>query len=184
MAKKDDMQKMMAETSEPEIYQEVIVFTLGRAVIALFIVLTIFFLAMFISELVSGPVSDKAVSEWFYLVMCLFFVLMTFVVINFSKLVVKATSKSLTVSYGMFRRVIHWEDVSDCYVDESSAFGYGGYGVRVGRVNGKWRLVYNVLGRERVVLVLKKGKFSEFVFSTNNPETAVDVVKKQIVDSK
>lgn len=181
---KDDIGKMMAEAQEPEIYSEVVVFTLGRAIIALFTVLAVFFLAMFISELVSGPVGDKAASEWFYLAMCLFFVLMTFVIANFSKLVVKATSKSITVSYGLFRRVTPWEDIDDCYPDESSAVGYGGYGIRIGRVNGKLRLVYNVLGGERVVLGLKKGRFDEFVFSTKNLDAVMDVVKKYIIDSK
>ena len=174
------MQKMMAETQEPEIYREVVVFTLGRAVIILFVVLTVFFLGMFISELVSGPIGDKAASEWFYLVMCLFFVLMTFVIANFSKLVVKATSTSLTVSYGLFKRVIPWGDIADCCLDESSAIGYGGYGIRIGRVNGKLRLVYNVLGGERVVLGMKKGRFNEFVFSTNNPDAVMDVIKSRI----
>jgi hypothetical protein len=177
---KDDMQKMMAEAQEPEIYREVVVFTMGRAIIALFTVLTIFFLAMFISELVSGPVGDKAAPEWFYLIMCLFFVFMTFIIMNFSRLVIKATSKSLIVSYGMFRRVIPWEDVADCYEDESPAIAYGGYGIRIGRVNGKSRLVYNVLGGGRVVLGLRKGRFNEFVFSTNDPDAVMDVIKGRI----
>jgi hypothetical protein len=181
---KDDMQKMMVQTQEPEIYCEVIVFALGRAIIALFVVLAVFFLAMFISELVSEPIGDKAAPEWFYLVMCLFFVLMTFVIANFSKLVIKATSRSFTVSYGMFKRVIPWEDIAGCYADESTAYSYGGYGIRIGRVNGKARLVYNVLGGERVVLGLKKGRFNEFVFSTNNPDAVMDVIKRQIVDSR
>jgi hypothetical protein len=178
---KDDMQKMMAETHEPEIYREVVVFTLGRAIIAMFVVLTVFFLAMFLDQLVTEPLGDKPAPDWFYLVMCLFFAFMTFIICNFSKLVVKATAKSLTVSYGVFKRVIPWEDVADCYPDESSSLGaYGGYGIRIGRVNGKLRLVYNVLGGQCVVLGLKKGKFKEFVFSTNNPDDVMDLIKQRI----
>ena len=182
---KDDMQKMMAETQEPEIYREVVVFTLGRAIVVLFVILTLFFLAMFISELVSGSTSDEEVSEWFYLAMCLFFVFMTFVIVNLSKLVIKATAGSLTVAYGLFKRVIPWENIVDCYLDEASAFrAYGGYGIRIGGVNGKIRLVYNVLGGERVVLVMKRGWFGEFVFSTNNPDEVMGVIKRHIIDSK
>ena len=178
---KDDMQKMMAEAQEPEIYSEVVVFTLGRAIIALFVVLTLFFLGMFIYQILESPLGSKPAPDWYYLVMCLFFVFMTFIIINFSKLVLKATAKSLTVSYGLFKRVIPWDDVADCYPDESSSLGmYGGYGIRIGRVNGKLRLVYNVLGGERVVLVLKKGRFNEFVFSTNKPDSVMDVIKGRI----
>ena len=178
---KDDIQKMMAEASDTEIYREVVVFTMGRAIIVLFMVLTTFFLAMFISDVVSGTTSEEETPGWFYLMMCLFFVLMTFFIANFGKLVIKATSKSLTVAYGMFKHFILWENVADCYPDEVSALGnYGGYGIRVGRVNGKSRLVYNVLGGERVVLVLKKGKFNEFVFSTNEPDAVMGVIKGRI----
>jgi hypothetical protein len=99
---KDDMQKMMTEAQEPEIYREVVVFTLGRAIIALFMVLTVFFLAMFISQITEGAVGDKPAPDWFFLMMSLFFALMTFVIVNFSKLMIKATSRSLTVAYGMF----------------------------------------------------------------------------------
>jgi len=178
---KDDMQKMMAETSEPEIYREVVVFTLGRAIIALFVVLTLFFLAMFIYQIAASPLGDRLAPDWYYVVICLFFAFMTFIICNFSKLVVKATSKSLTVSYGVFKQVIPWEDVADCYPDESSSLGaYGGYGIRIGRVNGKLRLVYNVLGSSCVVLALKKGRFNEFVFSTNDPDAVMDVIKGRI----
>ncbi|MFA5056196.1 MAG: hypothetical protein WC562_08555 [Dehalococcoidia bacterium] len=177
----DDMQKMMAEASDPEIYREVVVFTMGRVIIVLFMVLTVFFLAMFISQITEGPVGDKPAPDWFFLMMSLFFILMTFVIVNFSKLVIKATSRSLTVAYGLFKRVIPWEDIAECYPDEVSALGnYGGYGIRIGRVNGRTRLVYNVLGGERVVLVLKKGRFNEFVFSTNDPDAVMGVIKGRI----
>ena len=182
---KDNMQKMMAQAREPEIYHEVIVFALGRAVIALFTVLTVFFLAMLIDGVVAGHAGSGGVPEWFYAVMCLFFVSMTYVVINFGKLVIKATSRSITVKYGIFKREIPWKNVVDFYLDEASPLGsYGGYGIRIGRVNGKSRLVYNVLGGERVVLALKKGKFNEFVFSTNNPEAVMGVIKGRVNRAK
>ncbi len=178
---KDDMQKMMARAQEPEIYREVVVFTLGRVIIVLFIVLTLFFLGMLIDGVVTGHSVSGGVPDWFYAVMCLFFVSMTYVVINFSKLVIKATSRSITIKYGIFKRVIPWKNVADFYLDEAvSLYAYGGYGIRIGRVNGKLRLVYNVLGGERVVLALKKGRFDEFVFSTNNLDAVMDVIKRQI----
>jgi hypothetical protein len=182
---KDNMQKMMARAQEPEIYREVVVFTLGRAIVLLFVFLTLFFLGMLIDGVVAGHSSSGGVPDWFYAVMCLFFVLMTYVVINFGKLVIKATSRSITVKYGIFKREIPWKNVVDFYLDDAfPLYAYGGYGIRIGRVNGKLRLVYNVLGGERVVLALKKGRFNEFVFSTNNPDAVMDVIKRQIVDSK
>ena len=178
---KDDMQKMMEKAREPELYREVVVFALGRVIIVLFMVLTVFFFAMFISQIMGSPAGSKPAPDWYYAMMGLFFALMTFVVVNFSKLVIKATPSSLTVAYGVFKRIIPWEDVAGCYEDESTAlFSYGGYGIRMGRVNGKTRLVYNVLGGGRVVLELKRGKFNEFVFSTNNPDAVMAVIKGRI----
>jgi len=175
------MRKMIAQAIEPEIYSEFIVFTLGRAIIAVFVVLAVFFLAMFVQQIVAEPLGDKPAPDWFYAAMCLFFVFMTFIMGNFTKLMVKATSKSLTVSYGIFKRVMPWEDIADCYPDESSSLGtYGGYGIRISQVNGKSRLVYNVLGSSCVVLGLKKGRFNEFVFSTNDPDAVMAVIKERI----
>ena len=178
---KDNMQKMMARAQEPEIYREVVVFTLGRAIVLLFVFLTLFFLGMLIDGVVAGHSGSGGVPDWFYAVMCLFFVSMTYVGINFGKLVSKATSRSITVKYGIFKREIPWKNVVDFYLDEAgSLYAYGGYGIRIGKVNGKSRLVYNVLGGERVVLALKKGRFNEFVFSTNNPDAVMNVIKGRI----
>lgn len=56
----------------------------------------------------------------------------------------------------------------------------GDWDIRVGRVEGKWRLVYNIIGRLRVVLLLKKGGFKEFLVSTKNPEEVMKVVKEKM----
>lgn len=174
------MQTETRETYGTEIYREVVVFTLGRAIIALFVVLAFFFLAMFVYQITTGSSDSESVPEWFYLAMGLFFVFMTFIISNFSKLDISATSQSITVRYGMFKHVTRWADIGDCYEDEAPVFSYGGFGIRIGMVNGKRRLVYNLIGGSRVVLGLKKGRFDEFVFSTRNPEAVVDVIKGRI----
>jgi hypothetical protein len=40
--------------------------------------------------------------------------------------------------------------------------------------------VYNVLGSSCVVLALKKGRFNEFVFSTNDSDAVIAVIKGRI----
>ena len=175
------MQTKTTEAQEPEIYRETVVFTLGRAMIAVFFVLALVFLALFVYEITTGPVGSKPASDWFCLAMGLFFALMIFIISNFGKLTISATSQSITVRYGMFKKVTRWEDIGDCYMDEASPLGsYGGWGIRIGMVNGKWRLVYNVLGGQCVVLGLKNGRFNEFVFSTRNLEAVMDVIKGRI----
>lgn len=115
--------------------------------------------------------------DWLFL---LAFLLIFGATINFSNLIIKFTSQSVSVSYGIFRHNIPWEDIENCCLDETWTIGYGGWGVRIGRVKGKWRLVYNIVGGHRVVLSLKKGKFREFVFSTNNPQRIMEIVKQKL----
>ena len=174
------MQTKIPESYGPEIYRETVVFTLGRAMIVWFVVLALVFLALFVYQITTGPVGSKPAPDWFCLAMGLFFALMIFIISNFGKLTISATSQSITVRYGMFKKVMRWEDIGDCYMDEAQAFSYGGWGIRIGMVNGKRRLVYNVLGGARVVLGLKNGRFDEFVFSTKNPEAVIEVIKGQV----
>jgi hypothetical protein len=170
------------ETHEPEIYREVVVATLARTGITVFVVLTLFLLAMFVYLITAG--GDSALG-WVYLAMGLYFAFLTFLIYSVSKLTISATSQSITVRCGIFKRVMRWEDISNCYLYEASPFDFSsGWGIRIGRVNGKRRLVYNVLGWSCVVLELKKGRFAEFAFSTKNPDAVMDVIKKYIIDSK
>lgn len=117
----------------------------------------------------------------FFLLMFLVFLGVT---INFSRLSVKMTSRFIIVGYGVFQHAIPWKDVEDCYLDEASAIRYGGWGIRIGRFKGKWRLVYNVIGSPRVVLLLKEGRFREFVFSTKKPEEVIKAGRQQIGRTK
>lgn len=99
----------------------------------------------------------------------------------FRKFIIKMTSDSIIVKYGFSKCTIPWENIEGCYLDKTSAFWYGGWGLRMGRVNGKWRDIYNIIGFPRVVLSLKKDKFfKELVFSTKNPDQVMEVINKKI----
>ena len=180
----DEMQKMMVEAQEPEIYREVVVFTRAMESIALFVVLTLFLLAWFVYLITTGSSGGEPWPDWVYVEMGLLlalFAFVTFFLSTLSKLTISATSQSVTVRCGMFKKVMRWEDIGGCYMNDASAFDfYSGWGIRIGRVNGKRRLVYNVLGDKCVVLGLKKGRFDEFVFSTRNLDAVMDVIKGRI----
>lgn len=138
---------------------------------------TVFLLYALIYQILVEPIGARPAPNWFSLFMFLLFLGIT---INFSRLIIRMTHRSLFVDYGIFKHTIHWENIEDCYPDEASVIRYGGWGIRIGRVKGKWRQVYNVIGGPRVVLLLKKGRFKEFVFSTKNPEEVMKVVKERI----
>ena len=101
---------------------------------------------------------------------------------NFNKLAIEITTQSINVGFGVFKRAIPWDNINSCYLDDASAIrSYGGWGIRMAKVKGKWRLVYNVIGCPTVVLELERGRFREFVFSTKNPDGVMETARQQIL---
>jgi hypothetical protein len=165
-----------------EIYAEIIPFTFMKLVLGVFIACALLFLVLLIYQVLIGPVGADPAPDWVYLIMFLWFAGFTALIRNFNKLVIMITTHSIAVGFGVFKRAIPWNNVNGCYLDDASAIGsYGGWGIRIGRVKDKWRLVYNVVGSPTVVLELEKGRFREFVFSTKNAETVLEIARQQIL---
>ncbi len=143
---------------------------------ALVIVACILF-GMLIYQHLVGPVGTRPAPDWILLAIAL---LLLAVMVNFATLTIRLTQSGISVGYGIIRHNIPWSNVSDCYQDKASAVWYGGFGVRLGLVNGKWRLVYNTIGNPRVVIRKRQGQVQEFVFSTNNPDEVMRRIKERI----
>lgn len=111
-------------------------------------------------------------------------VLFTPIMANFLRLTILITPENLKVSFGVVSRQIPLENIESCYLDQTSAVYYGGFGIRIARIHGKWRLVYNVIASPRVVLVLKSGGIREFVFSTENPDEVLRIINEHIAAPK
>ncbi len=156
------------------IYEEKV---FSKGITSMLAPITIVFLSILVYQIFVGPVGTRPAPNWFFLIM---FLLCLFLTINFSNLIIRMTSRFISVSYGIFKYNILWGNIADCYLDEASTIRYGGWGIRIGRVKGRWRLVYNVMGGSRVVLSLKKGKFREFVFSTGDPQRVMEMVKQKV----
>ncbi len=139
--------------------------------------ITTVFLFLLFYQILVGPIGTNPAPNWFFLFM---FLLFLGVMINFSRLTIRMTPRSISIGYGIIKHSILWENVEDYYLDEASTIRYGGWGIRIAKVKGKWRLVYNVVGGPRIVLSLKRGRFKEFVFSTKNPEEVIKIVKERI----
>ena len=162
------------------IYEETVPFPLIRVVLAILTIFTLLMLFLLVYQLIIGPLGSKPAPSWFYLVMFLFLAVITVFITNFTKLSIKITSQAINISFGMIKQTILWGGIEDCYLDEAAPLSYGGWGIRIAKVKGKWRRVYNVVGYSGVVLSLNKGRFREFVFSTNNPQEVLGIVGRQI----
>ena len=165
-----------------EIYEETITFPFMKLVLGVFIACALLFLVLLIYQVLIEPVGNNPAPDWVYLLMFLWFAGFTALIRSFNKLAIMITTQSIAVGFGVFKRAIPWGNVNGCYLDDASAIGsYGGWGIRIGKVKDKWRLVYNVIGSPTVVLELNKGRFREFVFSTKNPERVLEVMRQQIL---
>jgi len=119
----------MRETSQNELYREVVPFLLMKFVIALMIVIAGTMLYLFIHQLIVGPLGDHPAPDWFYLIMFLVFLGVTGLVFQVRKLTIRANDQSITVAYGMLKYTIPWYRIDDLHLDTSSGWTYGGWGL-------------------------------------------------------
>jgi hypothetical protein len=59
------------------------------------------------------------------------------ITINFSRLSIEITKEFIIGGYGILKEKILLENIADCYLDKVSAIRYGGWGIRIARINGK-----------------------------------------------
>jgi len=152
---------------EERIYSRWNILLMGAVVAAL--------LAALIGQLISGPADTNPTPNTFFIGMILLFLVIG---ANFATLTVRVTMYGISVGYGIIRHQIPWGEVIGCRVDEASALRYGGWGIRMGFVGGKRRLVYNILGAPRVVVERRLSRYEEFVFSTRNPDAVMRAINK------
>ena len=163
-----------------EIYEETVSFSLIKVVLAILAVIILSMLFLLVYQLTIGPLGSRPAPDWFYLFMFLFFSGITAFVTNFNKLSIKMTTQSVTVGFGIMKKTISWDNIEGCYLDEASGLSYGGWGIRLARIKGRWRSVYNVIGYPVIVLELSTGKFRELAFSTSNHQEVLGIVGRKI----
>jgi hypothetical protein len=150
----------------------------ARWMIATFGLLAFVFLFLALFQTLRGPVGPEPAPTWLFLVLFLLFSAIGF---NFRRLVIRISEEKIRVSYGLVRRVIPTNTITDCYSSRAYTLRYGGWGVRIWRSGkGGWILVYSVGGTSLVVLALKKGKVKEFLFSTKQMERVIETVRALI----
>lgn len=140
-------------------------------------VITVILFFLYLYQISEGPIGTDPAPDWFWLVMAVFLLAVT---INFGILTIKIDPEGILIGYGIFKKRISWNRVEDSYLDETSALRYGGWGLRITRVGGRWRSVYNVVGGPKVVVSLNKGWIREVVFSTKDPEKVMKTIDRHL----
>jgi hypothetical protein len=154
------------------IYEEKI---LSKWMTAIFVSIAFIMLFPLVYQILVKPLGSRPAPTWFYLIMVLLFVMIAFV---FGRLTIRMTPASISVGYGPLGQNFNWDNVEGCFLDETSAVQYGGTGLRMARIRGNWRIIYNVIESPRVVLSLREGRFKEVVFSTRHPQEVMKTIKE------
>lgn len=151
----------------------------AKWMIATFGMLGIGFLILLVIQITRGPLGSNQAPDWFFLIM---FLLFCGLILNFRRMTTRITAREVTVSYGIIRKKIPMENIKECYSDQALTIKYGGWGIRIWRGKGEWKLVYSVVGAPLVVLSLHKGRFGEFLFSTHNREQVVKIIMEFVLN--
>ena len=163
------------------IYQERIPFPFVRRVVTVYAALILAFSITYFYLRLKGLLGEYPAPLWLFLSVLSAMVAVTLTLANLATLSIKMTEEYAIVAFGIFCRKVRWENVRKCDLDRASSLRYfGNWGVGVGLVGSHLRRMLTVTGCPRVVLELKKSKFSEFVFSTKNPDVVMDVIRQHI----
>lgn len=144
----------------------------------LFIVLTLLFLLLFIWRAVAGNVDFLASTFLFFCVVFLFYSL------NYRTLIIRLTSESLKLSFGIFTWTILLNNVAKIQSDDDlpPLMKYGGAGIHFMFVHKRYRASFNFLEHPRVVIGLKRkaGLVKDISFSTCQPNELIRLVQGSI----
>ncbi len=135
---------------------------------------SIILLGIFIYNQFSEFFEDH-LSSWLFLGIGLFLLL---VAINFAFLTIGVSASEVSARFGILSHSVPVKNIAGLYEDKTSSASYGGFGIRLGWVNAKRRLVYNIPNAPRIVLQQRSESNREFVFSTRNPEGVMIALKE------
>jgi hypothetical protein len=148
----------------------------------LFIALTLLFLLLFIWRVATGSVDFLAGIFLF------FFVVFLFYSFNFRTLVIRLTSESLKLSFGIFTWTIPLNNVGEIQPDDDLPLlmKYGGAGIHFRFVGKRYRTSFNFLEHSRVVIGLKRkaGLVKDVSFSTCQPNEIIRLMQGAISANK
>jgi len=141
----------------------------------LFLVLTfLFFLLLFWRIYVA---SFDLLAGIFLLFFCFFL----FYSVNFRRLIIRLTSESLSLSFGVFTWTIPLDNIDQCRLDDiSTVMRMGGAGIHFMLINKRYRASFNFLEYDRVVISFKRkiGWVRDISFSTRHPDEVIHHIQE------
>jgi hypothetical protein len=100
--------------------------------------------------------------------------------VNYRILIIRLTSESLKLSFGVFTWTIPIENIEDCCLDEIPVgMRMGGAGIHFMSIRSRYRASFNFLEYPRVVIGFKRkvGLVRDISFSTRRPNDVIHSVQ-------
>jgi len=144
---------------------------------ALFLGLTFLFFLLLIWRVKAGSL-DVLTAVF----LCLFG-LFLFYSMNYRTLVIRLTSESLKLTFGIFTWIVPLENIQDCCLDDLPVvMRFGGAGIHFMSIRNRYRASFNFLEHPRVVIAFKrkKGLVQDISFSTRRPDEVLRLVQAAV----
>jgi len=148
---------------------------------ALFLALTVLFFLLFIWRVNAGSL-DVLAAVFF----CLFS-LFLFYSANYRTLIIRLTSESLKLTFGIFTWRVPLDNIEECRLDEIPLLmRMGGAGIHFMSIRKRYRASFNFLEYPRVVIAFKRkeGLVRDISFSTRRPDDVLRLIQEAITANR
>ena len=143
----------------------------------LFLALTILFLLLHIWRVNAADLDILAA-----VLFCLFG-LFLFYSVNYRTLIIRLTSESLKLTFGIFTWTVPLDNVEECRLDDIPVLmRMGGAGIHFMSIRKRYRASFNFLEHPRVVIAFKRkvGLVRDISFSTCRPDDVLRLVQEAV----
>lgn len=143
----------------------------------LFLMLTLLFFMLFLWRVNSADLDILAV-----IFLCVSGVFI-FYSLNYRTLTIRLGSKSLKLTFGIFRWSVPLDNVENCSLDNIPMLKrLGGAGIHFMSIRNRYRVSFNFLEYPRVVVAFKKqtGLVKDLSFSTRRPDEVISLIQAAI----
>lgn len=144
---------------------------------ALFILLTLLPTILYIWRIKIGRKGKLTTVSLFISILFLFYSL------NYQTLVIRLTSQSLKLKFGLFSWVVPLDNIDYIRIDEIPwVMRMGGAGIHFMMINHRYRASFNFLEYPRVVIGFKKkvGPVQDISFSTCHPDQVTRLIQTAV----
>jgi hypothetical protein len=98
--------------------------------------------------------------------------------LNYPKLKTTITTEKIILKFGILTKNIKFDEITDQKIDTTSMWRIGGAGIHATKLKGVWRMMFNFLEYDRVVVIKNTGFYKEIAFSTKNPSEVIELIEK------